>query len=150
MYTLTEMALDRMTWRSIHCPWCWSQSSAVWVGGRRTTGCSGPGSPWTCAWRFAVNRWPPSARRTPDRKRSPTSPGTVVRTVPARTQPGLPSSTGSGTGSPVDGKGMCLVRWLTSTDHDKYKRRRKVLARTIIFKTTKYLPSPASSGGFKF
>jgi len=37
---------------------------------------------------------------------------------------------------------------LTDTDRE-YKRRRKVLARTIIFEITKYLPSPASSGGFK-
>lgn len=110
VYSLTEMALDHTTWRLIRCPWCWSLSSVVWVGGQRTTGCSGPGSPWTYAWRCAATQLPPFATRTPDRKRSPTSPDTVARMVLTRTQPGRLSSTGSGTGFPVDGKRMRLVR----------------------------------------
>lgn len=99
---LTGKASVRMTWRWNRCPSCWSRSSAAWTGGSRTIGCSGPGSPWTCVWRSAATPWPPSATRTPGTKRSPTSRGTVGRTVPAKTPPSHWSSITSGTVFPAN------------------------------------------------
>lgn len=99
---LTGKASDRMTWRWNRCPSCWSRSSAAWTGGQRTIGCSGPGSPWTCVWRYAATPWPPSATRTPCTKRSPTSRGTVGRMVPAKTPPSHCSSITSGTVFPAN------------------------------------------------
>lgn len=56
-------------------------------------------------------------------KRLPMSPGTVARTALVRTPPGRPSSIGSGTESPVDGKDMSLVRQMPRYISDRAFKR---------------------------